>query len=762
MTFRPEVDHTLTIDDVTYRFTEHPAAPGMPYGQTGRRATVYQVQANNAFHALKVFTPAFRSRRVAEGAVRLRPFATLPGLQVCARTVLTPEAHTALLSAESDLAYAVLMPWIAGETWQELLLGRQPFKPEQSLKLARTLADILATMEQQRLAHCDLSGPNLIIKLATLTVTLVDVEEIYAPGLTRPEKLPGGSEGYAHKSAPQGLWSAEADRFAGAVLLAEILGWCDENIRQIAHSEQYFDPAEMQQNGERYQRLLTVLRERWGSALANAFARTWYSETLADCPTLATWAQHLAALPGAATGAVSADVMPVSKGHGPSPTERLARGKVEAAEAWLELDEADKALAELEEALRLAPEIAAPVYARAYLKRGTQKEQAGDLTGALADYRMALTHAPTEGLQDELRAIISEVEAKLAPPEPPAQPVTPHCPHCEREVQVEWIRCPYCGEPLRGETVEVARPEVSEVPQEEVVLQDAVAAPPQIRTESKPKRRIPGWVIAVVAVVTLVFAGLVIAALCGAFTPYPVPMVTTVSIAPTSVEPMTTPMPAEYALQFDGTDDFVSIANNGDFDFDNSFSVEAWIKPLSIGPSSAKSIIQGAFSEPPFTGGGWVVFLDQGTWGLSVCVPECNAAETDGNLQIDRWQHIAATYDGTNISVYRNGEMVSQTAWSGDVTDINFIILGRWDTSFHGVIDEVRVWDIAITQAQILENMNKTLNSAEPGLVGYWQLNEGNGQIVFDNIGHHDGQLGSSSNSDDNDPEWVTSDVPVR
>ena len=43
MVFAPKVDQALTIDGVTYKFTEHPAARGMVYGQEGRFGTVYQV-----------------------------------------------------------------------------------------------------------------------------------------------------------------------------------------------------------------------------------------------------------------------------------------------------------------------------------------------------------------------------------------------------------------------------------------------------------------------------------------------------------------------------------------------------------------------------------------------------------------------------------------------------------------------------------------------------------------------------------------------
>lgn len=457
MPFRPEINQTLRIDEVDYCFTEHPAAPGMPYGQTGRRATVYQVQADGAFHALKIFTPAFRSPRVAQTAARLQSFATLPGLQVCDRTVLKPEHHHELLAQQPDLVYSVLMPWVAGETWQELLLGRQPFTPEQSLALARAFANILATMENQGLAHCDLSGSNLIVNPSTPIVTLVDVEELYAPGLARPEKLPGGSEGYAHKTAPKGLWSAEADRFAGAVLLVEMLSWCDDNIRQIAYSEQVFDPAEMQQNSERYQRLLAVLRERWGEAIADTFARAWHGETLADCPTLATWTQHLAALQEITTVRLMLQSNSVPDEDSSKPRASLVRSKISAAEAWLELDEADKALAESGEAMRLAPQIAAPVHARAFLKRATQKESRGELESALADYRAALSVSPDGELRDELKLIVVEIQNSLHPSGSEEQIVTSTCPQCRHQVQAEWLRCPNCGSVLRKQSSLLAK-----------------------------------------------------------------------------------------------------------------------------------------------------------------------------------------------------------------------------------------------------------------------------------------------------------------
>ena len=140
----------------------HPAAPEMPYGQEGRQTTVYQLAADGQIRALKVFKARYRVSALASLADGLMAFADLPGLAVCRRIVRTARRHTTLLCQYPDLTYAVLMPWIAGPTWMETPLGRQSTPPEDSLALAHALAEMLAALEERGVAHCDLSGPNLL------------------------------------------------------------------------------------------------------------------------------------------------------------------------------------------------------------------------------------------------------------------------------------------------------------------------------------------------------------------------------------------------------------------------------------------------------------------------------------------------------------------------------------------------------------------------------------------------------------------------
>mgnify|MGYP000845691798 CR=1 FL=1 len=398
MPFRPKPYEKITIDGINYYFTEHPSAPKMVYGQTGRRATVYQLQDDSgSFHALKVFTSAWRDPRNAASARQLHTFADLPGLEVCDRHVLTPKSHGRLIAVYPDFQYAILMAWVTGETWQEVMLSGHPLTLEQSRQLGLSFLNILKQMELANLAHCDLSGPNVLVNFSTMQVALVDVEDLYGPNLTRPEKVGGGSSGYAHKTAPKGLWRADADRFSGAILLAEMLGWNDERVRRIGYGEQYFDPAEVQQNSERYRVLFNVLQEQWGGLVADTFARVWFSEQLEDCPSFHVW-ENLINPPD------------------PSPELNYVEERITEAEGLLLDDFLEEAVKVLEEVYQLAPLIVAETYSRALITRGSAKERDLDLEGALSDYQNALQVAPEGGLKDELQLIVAEAIKKVPLP----------------------------------------------------------------------------------------------------------------------------------------------------------------------------------------------------------------------------------------------------------------------------------------------------------------------------------------------------------
>lgn len=324
--FIPKVNETLTIGAETYRFTAHPAAKDMPYGQTGRKATVFQlIGKDGKKRALKVFSAVYRSEENLYKTSELLKYAAFPGLATCERFVISRRQFPSLIQQKRDLDYSVLMPWIEGQTWQDIVLNKQRLTKDASFETALELNRVLATMEVSNIAHCDLSGPNIILRPPGISdeeedpLSLIDLEEMYAPDLSKPKVLPAGSAGYAHSTASKGLWSPYADRFAGSVLLANMLTWNDASVVDASYGENYFSPDEMHTDCTRYQKLSSSLEKTWGKSTCDLFSSAWHSAVLNDCPSFADWASEFKldieeiVLPDPQTQTVAAPQAPIQE-----------------------------------------------------------------------------------------------------------------------------------------------------------------------------------------------------------------------------------------------------------------------------------------------------------------------------------------------------------------------------------------------------------------------------------------------------------------
>jgi hypothetical protein len=104
---------------------------------------------------------------------------------------------------------------------------------------------------------------------------------------------------------------------------------------------------------------------------------------------------------------------------------------------------------------------------------------------------------------------------------------------------------------------------------------------------------------------------------------------------------------------------------------------------------------------------------------LSAAYPSLNA-----------WHHLADTYDGAAMKIYIDGVLANSQAQTGTIAaNANALVLGNqtgFSEYFGGYADEVRVWNVARTQAQIQSSKNIELNPAtQTGLVSYYTLNQG-------------------------------------
>ncbi|MCM3782835.1 hypothetical protein M3231_07600 [Neobacillus mesonae] len=421
MSYQPKPGDELLISGEKYTIGQHPAAPGIAYAQTGRQGTVYKLIPQNGHDyeskALKVFFPKFRVPAMVYQSEQMEKYSEISGLQVCKRDVLTPERNGKLISEHGDLLYAVLMPWVDGISWFDIVCDKKQLTPEQSLILASSLASIGSAMEQRGIAHCDLSAPNVLIPFfseverpeGAAAVELVDVEQLYSPKMDRPDALLAGSAGYAaHRIVNSGLWSSYADRFAGAVILAEMLGFSDPEVVERTYGESYFDQRELQTSSDRYLKLQKSLESRFGSKISELFGRAWHSQDLSSCPTFGEWLVAIStidlnALPAAnalsekpdSQHEADASVNEASPTPAPIPVIS-AESPAEAASSSMDAGTQKEQLDRL-------------------LQEASEKERSGENQSALDLYKTALRYEkPGTALHVEIQAAIDQLEAAMA------------------------------------------------------------------------------------------------------------------------------------------------------------------------------------------------------------------------------------------------------------------------------------------------------------------------------------------------------------
>jgi hypothetical protein len=119
-----------------------------------------------------------------------------------------------------------------------------------------------------------------------------------------------------------------------------------------------------------------------------------------------------------------------------------------------------------------------------------------------------------------------------------------------------------------------------------------------------------------------------------------------------------------------------------------------------------------------------------------------SSARNGGIIPRGVWTHVAVVFNGTQRLHYINGELAAQFAETGPLsTSGQAMQIGSdfsWPHSPTGAIDEVRLWNVARTTAQIRSKINVRINTPQPGLVGVWAL-DGNGNNVIGS--GHDGLL---------------------
>ena len=238
---------------------------------------------------------------------------------------------------------------------------------------------------------------------------------------------------------------------------------------------------------------------------------------------------------------------------------------------------------------------------------------------------------------------------------------------------------------------------------------------------------------------------------------------------------------AGHALDFDGTDDYVSVDDNVDLDITGELTMESWVSLNALPATANEGIVakylsagdQRSYSLEINTAGNLVFNISDD--GINVTSLTGTSALATGQIT-----HVAAVYDpGNSMSIYIDGVLdatsttsipasIYQSAadlWIGATTAINA------DSLLNGIIDEVRVWNDLRTLTEIRDNIYRSLDVAnEPNLVAYYRFNDGlAGQdnsvpavdLLTDYAGNdHSGNLNNFTLSGTS-TNWIHSVVPL-
>ncbi len=196
---------------------------------------------------------------------------------------------------------------------------------------------------------------------------------------------------------------------------------------------------------------------------------------------------------------------------------------------------------------------------------------------------------------------------------------------------------------------------------------------------------------------------------------------------------------AKRSLLLDGDGDYVEVPYASDLNTLSAITIEAWVKRTA---SRCETVV----------GNGWRESYWLGFCNGPIRFYHTGYQRVDGSTNIlpGQWTHIAVTYDGTTRRYYVNGQLdLETTANNGPITGApGGAVLGIGGDrhggctdatlcGFQGLIDEVRIWNVVRTQAEIRADMYRAISGTQPGLVAVWHF-DGDAQ---DAVGGHHGTL---------------------
>ena len=213
------------------------------------------------------------------------------------------------------------------------------------------------------------------------------------------------------------------------------------------------------------------------------------------------------------------------------------------------------------------------------------------------------------------------------------------------------------------------------------------------------------------------------------------------------------------ALAFNGTDDYVNVPNNSVLNGTASgLTLEAWIR-VTTPANNQKVLAKFGWSDQC----GYIFGITEGKLYPELFLyngsGRANYTTTAGTIPANKWTHVAVSWTpgaAGVIHAYVNRVLVNTvdapgTSWTSCGTAMT---IGQWGGMYYGgLLDDVRIWSTARSQAEIQATMNSVLTGSEANLTACYRIDETSGTTLTDSAGNdNNGTLMNMTGS-----EWTSS-----
>ena len=216
---------------------------------------------------------------------------------------------------------------------------------------------------------------------------------------------------------------------------------------------------------------------------------------------------------------------------------------------------------------------------------------------------------------------------------------------------------------------------------------------------------------------------------------------------------------ANNALSFDGTDDYVLVADNASLDLNSSMTLEFWLK---LSGTTGKEVLSKTNADDDEN---FRIYIDPSLDQIYFDYGNKYAQTHDFSLSTNIWYHMAFTVvagevghifvNGVEAETYSTQEICTTPIPTNDhAMEIGGATVPLIDRHHNGEVDELRIWNDIRTENEIRQNMYRELPdpSLESNLVAYYKFNETSGTTLDDAKGSNNGTLTNMSGN-----EWQTS-----